>query len=348
MPNVNQPSYEVLLPTVKIASFNLLNYLEPPMAYYDFQNIYTLEQWHKKQAWITRFLDKNQPDIIGFQEVFSSESLQSLLEKAGYPYYAVIDSPTVIDDFICRSPVVAIASKFPITEISTVTADQQAAALLGLADFHFSRKPLRATIDIPHVGLTDCYVTHFKSKRSLFDDPLPDVIVPSNTALSRFAGQRLGSWGSAMLRGTEANLLLLAILKQRESSTHPMLLMGDFNDEISSSCLEQLIAGNVFGMSDGDIERLIGYYRLYDSWTLFTQNTEQTILPRPPTHYFGAKSSVLDYILLSQEFNAQYRGSLFEVSHYHTEDKHLVNNSFDEDGYSTDHAIPCVTLSLRS
>ncbi|OBU27447.1 endonuclease [Photobacterium kishitanii] len=318
------------------------------MAYYDFQNIYTTEQWHKKQAWITRFLTKNQPDIIGFQEVFSSESLQTLLESAGYPYYAVVDTPTVIDDFIYRSPVVAIASKFPIVEIAPVSADQQAASLLGLSEFHFSRQPLRATIDIPHIGLTDCYVTHFKSKRSLFDDPLPDTIVPSETALSRFAGQRLGSWGSAMLRGTEANLLLLAILKQRESSTRPMLLMGDFNDELSSSCLEQLIAGNVFGMSDSDIKRLIGYYRLYDSWDLFTQNTEQVSLLRSPTHYFGSKTSVLDYILLSQEFNAQYLGSLFEVSDYHTEDKHLINSSFDEDGYSTDHAIPCVTLSLRN
>ncbi|PSV13278.1 endonuclease [Photobacterium kishitanii] len=318
------------------------------MAYYDFQNIYTTEQWYKKQAWITRFLTKNQPDIIGFQEVFSSESLQTLLESAGYPYYAVVDTPTVIDDFIYRSPVVAIASKFPIVEIAPVSADQQAASLLGLSEFHFSRQPLRATIDIPHIGLTDCYVTHFKSKRSLFDDPLPDTIVPSETALSRFAGQRLGSWGSAMLRGTEANLLLLAILKQRESSTRPMLLMGDFNDELSSSCLEQLIAGNVFGMSDSDIKRLIGYYRLYDSWDLFTQNTEQVSLLRSPTHYFGSKTSVLDYILLSQEFNAQYLGSLFEVSDYHTEDKHLINSSFDEDGYSTDHAIPCVTLSLRN
>ncbi|PSU21747.1 endonuclease [Photobacterium kishitanii] len=318
------------------------------MAYYDFQNIYTIEQWHKKQAWITRFLTKNQPDIIGFQEVFSSESLQTLLESAGYSYYAVVDTPTIIDDFIYRSPVVAIASKFPIVEIASVSADQQAASLLGLSEFHFSRQPLRATIDIPHIGLTDCYVTHFKSKRSLFDDPLPDTIVPSETALSRFAGQRLGSWGSAMLRGTEANLLLLAILKQRESSTRPMLLMGDFNDELSSSCLEQLIAGNVFGMSDSDIKRLIGYYRLYDSWDLFTQNTEQVSLLRSPTHYFGSKTSVLDYILLSQEFNAQYLGSLFEVSDYHTEDKHLVNSSFDEDGYSTDHAIPCVTLSLRN
>ena len=177
---------------------------------------------------------------------------------------------------------------------------------------------------------------------------MPNTIVPSDTALSRFVGQRLGSWGSAMLRGTEANLLLLAILKQRESSTRPMLLMGDFNDEISSSCLEQLIAGNVFGMSDSDIERLIGYYRLYDSWNLFTQHTEQPNLSRPPTHYFGAKTSVLDYILLSQEFNAQFLGSLFEVSDYHTENKHLINSSFDEDGYSTDHAIPCVTLSLRN
>ena len=38
---------------LKIATFNLLNYLEPPNAFYDFDRIYSAEQWQKKQRWIT-------------------------------------------------------------------------------------------------------------------------------------------------------------------------------------------------------------------------------------------------------------------------------------------------------
>ena len=40
---------------VKLASFNLFNYIEPPLAYYDFENIYSAEQWQKKQTWLADF-----------------------------------------------------------------------------------------------------------------------------------------------------------------------------------------------------------------------------------------------------------------------------------------------------
>ena len=99
---------------LKVATFNLFNYLEPPDAFYEFERIYSAEQWKKKQRWITAYLDEHQPDIIGFQEVFSIESLKNLLLAEGYNYFAVVDQPQVIDDFIYKSPVVAIASRFPI------------------------------------------------------------------------------------------------------------------------------------------------------------------------------------------------------------------------------------------
>jgi hypothetical protein len=69
---------------------------------------------------------------------------------------------------------------------------------------------------------------------------------------------------------------------------------------------------------------------------------------RAPTHYFGASSSVLDYILLSCEFDASYHDSLYQVSGYDTYDRHLINPIFERDGESTDHGIVLVTLTLRS
>ena len=136
---------------IKIATFNLFNYLQPPFAFYDFERIYSAEQWSKKQRWITNYLDEYAPDVIAFQEVFSPDSLQALLLKAGYQYFAVVDQAEVIDDFICRSPVVAIASRYPIKCVKAVQPDPELAASIGLqTDFSFSRKVLRATLDLPH------------------------------------------------------------------------------------------------------------------------------------------------------------------------------------------------------
>ena len=98
----------------------LFNYLEPPNAYYDFDRIYSAEQWQKKQRWLTDYLHEYQPDIIGFQEVFSSESLKELVTSEGYGYFEVVDQPEVIDDFIYKRPVVAIASRYPIVGIKAV------------------------------------------------------------------------------------------------------------------------------------------------------------------------------------------------------------------------------------
>jgi endonuclease/exonuclease/phosphatase family metal-dependent hydrolase len=158
---------------LKIATFNLFNYLEPPNAYYEFERIYSAEQWRKKQKWISDYLTEHQPDIIGFQEVFSPESLQALVKSQGYPYFSEIDSPEVIDDFIYRSPVVAIASRYPIVEAVAVTPNTDLMETLAIdKDISLSRNELRATIDAPHKGNCDCYVVHFKSKRSMieFDD----------------------------------------------------------------------------------------------------------------------------------------------------------------------------------
>ena len=169
---INQapPSAAVVNTQLKIATFNLFNYLEPPNAFYDFERIYSAEQWQKKQRWISQYLHEYQPDIIGFQEVFSTESLKTLVIAQGYPYFEVVDQPHIIDDFIYQRPVVAIASRYPIVNINTVKPNTELAQTLGLTnDFAFSRKVLRATIDAPHIGHCDCYVVHFKSKRSMIE-----------------------------------------------------------------------------------------------------------------------------------------------------------------------------------
>lgn len=337
--------------TIKVATFNLCNYLEPPYAFYDFENIYSAEQWQKKQLWISDYLADHQPDVIGFQEVFSPESLQQLVKSQGYPYFAVIDEATLTDGYIYQSPVVAIASRYPIKSASPVRANPELAKAMGLSEgFQFSRHPLLATIDIPHFGLCDCYVVHFKSKRPTIDDTDDNeecVIKALTTEIS-------GSWASSIQRGSEAALLLTAIIKRRSQSGNPILLMGDFNDNLQDGVLQHLLTKAVRGRSQATIDHLLIPYRLKDSWALFQvaqtchENSDPFPQQRPYSHYFGSKGSVLDYILLSCEFDTEYQESLAEVSGYHTYDRHLINPIFERDSQSTDHAIIMVSLTLRS
>lgn len=380
-----------------MATFNLFNYLEPPNAYYDFEKIYTAEQWGRKQRWIVDYLNEYAPDVVGFQEVFSIESLKALMALQGYAHFAVVDSPEVVDDFIFKRPVVAIASKFEIVEVAAVKHSNALASELGLcSDFTFSRKVLRATISLPHVGNTDCYVVHFKSKRPLLEPDentkslatTDNELSPEKSIIEAFKANVAGSWGSTIQRGSEATLLMIEMIARREDTQYPMVLMGDFNNDLADGVLSHLLTKTLRFAPAFDVKAYLAKYCLNDAWQLFKtlkmseltagnsqQNADshkdepQSIAPvasslipsdsvsqinaaplltRKPTHYFGASSSVLDYILLSCEFDPSYDDSFYEVSDYHTYDRHLINPEYERDDLTTDHAVVSITLTLRS
>jgi len=344
---------------VKIATFNLFNYLEPPNAFYDFERIYSIEQWTKKQHWVNDYLSEFKPDIIGFQEVFSSESLRQLVKEQGYHYFRVVDQPQIKDDFIYSHPVVAIASRFPIVETNTVSVDADLAVSMGLSkDFSFSRNVLRATIDIPHLGCTDCYVVHFKSKRSAIDADTKNKMSIESQYTEHLKSQIAGRWASSIQRGSEAALMLTSMITRREEKGFPMVLMGDFNTCLSDGVLSHLLTRDLYELKKHNSHLFNDYYCLKDSWELYSTfnelNTDSSTSfninnneYRVATHYYGGKGSVLDYILLSCEFDACYQGSIFALSSYDVYDRHLINPIFERDGESTDHAVVLTTLELR-
>jgi hypothetical protein len=69
-------------------------------------------------------------------------------------------------------------------------------------------------------------------------------------------------------------------------------------------------------------------------------------MERPATHYHFAKGNVLDYILLSQEFQPDSQYSLADVCQYVTLDEHLINPIFDKDQQASDHAFIAVTVQF--
>lgn len=335
---------------LKIATINLFNFIAPPDAYYDFINIYTAEQWQKKCDWITQYLSTYQPDVVGFQEVFAIDELRALALDAGYPYFVVVDRPEVSDGFIYRRPVVALASKYAIVDTAACVPEPKLAALMGINDtFQFSRLPLRATIALPYLGLCDFYVVHFKSKRGQFDveQGLASLALLPAEMQGSFAIEAAAKWSAAIVRGSEASLLRYAIAKRRAETEHSVILMGDFNDSIDDGVLMSLVS-NESRLLPFFSAKEFQQYRLRDAYRLYEESHYcPTALARPATHYHLTTGMVIDYILLSNEFDPHNDQCLAEVEHYHTYDRHLVSPEYARDSHSTDHAPVMISLKIR-
>lgn len=331
---------------LKLATINLFNFIEPPGAFYEFSNIYSEDQWRQKRAWLNRYIGSYQPDIIAFQEVFSASALKALLEPLGYRFFSVVDEPEPLEDYIYKSPVVCLASRYPILSALPLQADPEVSQRMGIQqDFEYSRLPLFATLELPSLGQTDIYVVHLKSKRPIMEETT-DESEPKKLAQSMQA-EIAGSWASSIQRGSEACHLMNSIIERRSHTNNPAIVMGDFNDDLRSEVLRAFHVSGLRSITDDMADMPLSHYQLHDSWDLYVKSTGETGLERPPTHYFHAKGSVLDYILLSSEFNSGDPASIAEVGDFHCEDTHLVNPKFDQDTYSTDHAIVSVTISLR-
>lgn len=337
---------------ITFTTINLFNYVEPPNAYYDFENILTQEEWQKKQKWFHDKISQLNSDVIGFQEVFSPNALEKQLNQLDYPYFCTVDEPKAEDGYLFHSPVVAIASRFPIVKCQPVVPDNEFIARFETStDFSFNRIPVHASIELPHIGITDCYVVHFKSQRpkepiELENRAEPEPIAYEKKQLNSLHDEQFGSWLSTLQRGLEANLLHRYITTQREKTDQAVVLMGDFNKPLFNEEFSGLLSCEL--RRDRFSLEWLAPFQLKDSWDIYCQlNGVDLLEDRAPTHYYGAKGSVLDYILLSNEFDCHNSSNILEVVKYKVTDQHIINPSFEHDQFSTDHALVSITAQIR-
>ncbi|WP_045385156.1 endonuclease/exonuclease/phosphatase family protein [Vibrio rotiferianus] len=310
---------------ITFASANLFNFIAPPGAYYDFENIYSLDDWHDKLAWTKSQFEQLDPDVIGLQEVFSIEETKAFFAEIGYEYFATVDTPHIEGDYIYSRPVVAVASRFPIESFEAVTFDKETLNSFGEIDAPtFSRKPVRTTIIHPIIGHISVYVTHLKSQR------------PADSDTPEQASRPIARWLSTQQRGWEAAMLRDAMQKQYALIPMPTVLMGDMNQAITPTSVNNVLTEH-YGDSVTDLQ-------LNDGWEL---QMSPSLESRPATHYHFATGNVLDYILLSQEFDAHADVSIAEVTNYQVLDSHLINPSFERDKNASDHAFVALTVEIK-
>ncbi len=300
-----------------IATFNLFNFIEPPQAFYAFDNIYSNIEWRKKCDWTTNQLNTVNADIIGFQEVFSPRPLEQICRGCELIHFATVDRPSVESDYINIKPVVAFASKYPIVQCQGLVVDNATRQALGLSTtFQYSRMPIHALVEVPIFGLTDIIIVHLKSQRPVDSDT-------DGNGYSRYSNELIGSIKSSQQRNEEALALRYQLRKIRSKFLRPIILMGDMNQTLINPSIQCLVEPKLNTLTHIEKEKLF----LSDSWQFSSSQTQ-----RVPSYYYGEQGSILDYILLSQEF------STLSIQHK-TFDKHLVEPNYHEDSMSSDHGI---------
>ncbi|MDJ0628931.1 MAG: endonuclease/exonuclease/phosphatase family protein [Rhodobacter sp.] len=346
---------------MRVATFNLYQFLEPPGHWYerrdDGKNTYSTGQWTVKKNWITAQLAAMDADVVGFQEVFSADALKDLVNAAGYPHFETVGAPMQdpADPEVFFNPIVAIASRHPISDVVPLTVDDELRAFLPVQDdFDFSRRPICATVVTPDFGDVSVYVVHLKSKRPQMDDiTYPDAMPWRDRVLDTMRKLSRGHIASLLQRGAEAAAVYLRITETLEADeTRPVIVLGDLNDKLDSVVLQSItMSGRIYelgGVKKADwppgVAGQFYRFRLSDAFNMAPNETGD---PRPGTHMWDRHWSTLDYVLVSDVFSPRSPNTIGQVIDFEVLNDHVENDGVGNKMQS-DHGQVVVELSTTT
>lgn len=310
---------------LRVGTFNLFQFVAPPYSWYEKNSTFSKKQWDQKISWIKQQITKMNCDIIGFQEVFSTDELKALTKELGFNYFVTVDSPKVDnnDHLVFVTTTVALASKYPILEILDVEQDEQSITSHNLqGEFHFSRKPIKAIVELPNKEKIATYVNHFKSNRL---NELEYKFTKQHTVEEKKEKTKYGLdqniSKSLKQRLCETSSLYFDLKK----TPLPMICMCDLNDKEFSLSIEALTNTAYHDNSNVDSYILQDVYTLHEK-KVYNPHPEQKQIKRTPTSYFEGRGDVLDFIFVSKEFDQKEKSARGKIVSYEVHDKHFFNN----------------------
>ncbi|SFZ98770.1 Endonuclease/exonuclease/phosphatase family protein [hydrothermal vent metagenome] len=323
---------------IKIGTFNLFQFVEPPYSWYTKKDKFNERQWFEKTTWIKEQILKMDCDIIGFQEVFSRKALRTLVKDLGYKYFKVVDAAKLSKNNKLKfvTTTVAIASKYPISNVEEVKVHQPSIKRHHFEGrFSFSRVPVKATITLPNEEELLVYVCHLKSNR---DNEFEYVFDKNHTLNHKkeVTEKALEYKNSESLkqRLCEASSLFFDIAKEKEKY---IALVCDLNDKEFSITIDALT--NPKYHNEKSKESLLLYDASYEyKEEVYNPHPEAKEPKRKATSYFLAKGNVLDYIFISNELREK-------VTNYRVLDEHLQKNR-DGSLLQSDHAQVVCELTI--
>ncbi|SFV71201.1 Endonuclease/exonuclease/phosphatase family protein [hydrothermal vent metagenome] len=314
---------------IRLATFNLLQFTEPPYAWYSKKDKFTAEEWLEKTAWIKNQVLQIDCDIIGFQEVFSRKALRALVKECGFKYFKVVDIPRVSKKHKMTyiTTTVAIASKYPIIDVEEVE----------IKEVKFSRNPIKARIKLENDKELLVYVAHLKSNRlNEFEYVFNKEHDLKHKKSLVYKALKEKNSESLKQRLAEASALFEDIAKSRDISS---VLLCDLNDKEFSITIEALSNPKYYNSLSQE-EPILYDASYYYEEEVYNPHPEAKEAKRKPTSYFMGKGNVLDYIFISKDLREKVR-------YYTLFDAHLEENK-DGSLLTSDHAQVLCELDLDS
>ena len=342
--------------TFRVASFNLFNLVRPNVGYYELTP-FSEEEHEQKLNWIAHLLDQAHPNIVGFQEVFSSESLQEAALRAKiFSEKVNVLSPGAErenneQDGNALRPKVGLATNFPILRYESIenfpeSSDFQIPSkapdgterLINVPIEKFERPPLRAEVCIPETEITIVvYVAHLKSKRPIYKE---------NEERENPIHRALGSLRAQLIRSLEAAALRAKIIEDIKDNQQLLIVLGDLNDIVESTST-QIIAGEAPHFRwPTKIKKMYWDVLLYSTNTI---QTRQDLKDFGYTHIHRGHRDVLDHILVSQEFYHRNSKRIGKVTYQHIFNDHLFDWSLTSrvaNRIMSDHGVPVAEIEL--
>ncbi|MDZ7818039.1 MAG: endonuclease/exonuclease/phosphatase family protein [Aliarcobacter sp.] len=311
---------------IRIGTFNLYQFVEPPYSWYTKREKFTPQEWEEKTAWIKEQIISMNCDIIGFQEVFSKIALKTLLLELGFKYFKTIDSAKKDkkNENVYISTTVALASKYPIKNLKKVDIDFSSLKKHYYEGFFkFAREPIKANIILANDKELNVYVCHLKSNR---DNEFEYVFTKDTTIKEKIEKVTKALKENYSLSLKQRLCEVSSLYSDIKQTNKPSVLVADLNDKEFSLTIDALTNRKYHETNLlKDDYLLLDAYHL-DKKKVYNPHPEFKGIQRVPTSYFAGKGNILDYVFVSNHFDKKKKNGVGKVNSYEVFNKHLEKN----------------------
>ncbi len=290
---------------IRFATFNVCNLAPAGAKLYDNLLPSTPEEYEAKLAWTAHQIDLLGADVIGFQEIFSQDTLRAVLARTVHYRDAIhvgFDPDPGADKY---TPSVALVTRLPLAGPATAYAHfpEGVAMPPGSRDpERFSRPVIHAPIAVSPDCTVDVLVVHLKSKRPDYrnGDSSDDPLLYAQASLR-----------SLIRRGTEAVALRVLLSNLAKTARRARVVLGDFND-VADAVTTSIVLGNGTPLAE----------RMFDACQLQKKHDHLHHVGFSQLH--EGQYSTIDHILVSEQFNAALPNAIGEVVDVIYLNDHLV------------------------
>lgn len=327
------------LATLMVATCNVLNLANPGRVFYPNQEPYTAAEFERKLTWLGDRFRMLNADVLAVQEVWDDAALKGALGRSGlrYDFVAVPGAENNgVHAGAQGTPQVGIATRLKVEALQSFPEFPPGfqVEVPGLGPHtQFERPPLVATLRMKHGQTLNVLTAHLKSKRPKF---LQDATgAPTEDREDRKV-MALASLRSLIMRGAEAMALRCLVIDLLQRTSVPLVVLGDFNDTPDSVTTQLLCATQEIAY-----DRAARDVALFNAYEL--QGDAALKKDVAYSHIHQGTPSVLDQILVSEEFVRNGRNSIGDVRRVDYFNDHLHEG---RDRVRSDHGFVRALLRL--